>query len=79
MIGPKLPPDWVPLGKRRRQELQNLRKMVDTKATAAHRNFMNEYASFDRDPQLAMYYKGYADGLSDVFHALSVMRGFPWA
>lgn len=77
MIGPKLPEGWVSPRKRLRQELYNLRKMTDRKATFWHFQYMEHSTSFNDEK--AQYARGMADAYSEVFHSLSLMRGFPWA
>jgi hypothetical protein len=79
VIGPKRPETWVSPGARRRRELHALRRIVDDRATHWHWQFMEHIIGPEQDYLKAQYAQGMADAYQEVMHALSLMRGFPWA
>lgn len=78
MNGPRIPAAFEFPHARRKRELQALRKMADTKATHWHWRYMDCILGPEQDYAGAQYAQGMADAYSEIFHALSVMRGFPW-
>jgi len=79
VIGPKLPETWLSPGARRRLELRALRKLVDERATYWHWQFMEHILGPEQDSLKAEVAQAKADAYQNVFHVLSLMRGFPWA
>jgi hypothetical protein len=65
-----MPEGFVPRQVKRRRELRRLCLLTDTKATHWHRTWMKGRSEYAR---------GMADAYSEVFHALSLMNGYPWA
>lgn len=70
MIGPRIPEGYVPRQAKRRRELHRLCRFTDEKATHWHSRWMAGRTEYDR---------GMADAYGEVFHALSLMDGYPWA
>lgn len=58
--------------------MRRLSQYVDQKATYWHMEFMTARTSLVLNPDRLQYCKGMADAYSEVFHYLTLMRGYPW-